>query len=405
MSVDIVSVMFRFRYFYPPSEHFFKPATVALLHMAIHVGVYAWFAVACFYTSRWQSRMRFNEYVSVMVFGFLVMSLCEHEIYVALYGGVRDWTHELGLRIDQPSFFYKFSELARYHIDKLQVEERCCGGSASWMWHLIDWVGLEDEGFLPQKVQQRLRGTPWQIYSTSEQVRFVRGLSAADLADMRNRSMAVCTDCPYIKPWSCCDPDSNAHRCRLSRAQLNWTVYESTGMRVINCTVGVYVTEFYDTMVEWGVVAEVMSWTDLLIALLAKYLDSASNEAMLSGFPEGPSRGYLMQRCCGWFCPKPGFMPEQPPAVALTYRAEEAPSGIFGAQEEGLEHQLDEQLDREVERKQEKRQERREELRQKRIDKKVQQHRRNMGRRRRHGQRRGHGRRRRRRDGGRGGQR
>lgn len=72
-------------------------------------------------------------------------------------------------------------------------------------------------------------------------------------------------------------------------------------------------------------------------------------------------------------------MPEAPPPVAVTYRPEEAPSGIFGARESGLEHQLDEQLDKEIDAKKERREVWRQELRQKKIDKKIAQHRANMG--------------------------
>ena len=380
MSADIMTGMFRLRYFYPASEHLFRPPAIALIHAAIHAGVYGWFAVACYHTSRWQTRARWNEYISVMVFGFLVMSLCEHEIYVALYRGVRDWVHELGTRVDRKAFFYKYSDVARAELDRLQRENQCCGGSAAWMWHIIDWVGLQDEAFLPQKVQRKLRGISWQMFTSREQYLYVKSLSDAQISRLANRSIEVCTDCPHIRPWSCCDPDRNEHRCLPGPGQqVTWDIYQHTAMRNINCTVGVYVTRFYDIMIDWGAVAEVMCWLDLVIALLAKYLDSASNEAMISGFPDGPSRGYLMQRCCGWCCPKPGFMPECPPPVAITFRAEEATSGIFGATDEGLEKQLDEELEKEIEQKEEWRQEMRNQRRQDIIDRKEARHREKMG--------------------------
>ncbi|KAF0292072.1 hypothetical protein FJT64_009884 [Amphibalanus amphitrite] len=380
MSIDVACIMYRFRYFYPPSEHMFRPPAIAMIHAAIHVAVYIWFAVACYHTSRWQTRARFNEYISVMVFGFLVMSICEHEIYVALYRGVRDWVHTLGDKIDDAIFFYRYSDEARAEVDRLQSENRCCGGSAIWVWHIIDWVGLQDEDYLPPKVQRELHSRSWRAERTLQQHLFLRSLSRRIVETLANRSIDICFNCPTIRPWSCCNPDMNDHRCLPSPGQARtWEVYRHMKMHAVNCSVGVYVTRFYDTMLDWGAVAEVMCWLNLLIALLAKYLDSASNEAMISGFPDGPSRGYLMQRCCGWFCPKPGFMPERPPPAAITYRPEEATSGIFGATDEGLERQLDEQLEREVEQKKEWRKGMREQRRQDIIDRKAAKHREKMG--------------------------
>lgn len=169
MLIDIAKGMLSLRYFYPPSDHFFKPVGIALLHTIIHIAVYTWFAIACFYTSRWQTRTRFNEYISVMVFGFLVMALSEHAIFVALYNGIRKWSDNIGMLVDRPSFFYKFSDLARFNIDHLQEKYRCCGGSEPWMWHIIDWVGLDDEAFVPPEKMEQLRAF-WVDNTPKEQV-------------------------------------------------------------------------------------------------------------------------------------------------------------------------------------------------------------------------------------------
>lgn len=98
----------------------------------------------------------------------------------------------------------------------------------------------------------------------------------------------------------------------------------------------------------------------------------------MSGQPRGKSKGYMFERCCGWFCPKPGFLPERPPStepVVEELESDDQPSAavvdILESVGNDWDQKMDEELEQERGRKQETRKERLEELRQQKIDAKV----------------------------------
>ena len=216
-----------------------------------------------------KNRMKLRHFL----FAYIIFMLCVSVTILA--GGIMCFTHIQHLHesfhggITEAMEKYRDNHEYKKELDLLQLQYHCCGNEDYNDWFEVSWIHTD----------------------------YLNIQSAEELADIEAAGGYITDDAPF----SCCSPDSHRpcihHQVRDNSAHISYNHIEHVTLNVIGCRDALMNFFGDQLLMNGGGAVTIVFFLQVILAVIARFLQTSLSAAAVSSDPTAPSYGFLFS--CG----------------------------------------------------------------------------------------------------------